>query len=577
MRGVFWKCFFATILAFIVIVAVGAGIVASKSSSKKEIKDHSYLVVDIYGGITEYEPPTNIMGIAIGGNAETLQRILGNLEKASVDKRIDGVIFKISASNGAGLAMLEEMRGAIKKVRAAGKKVYAFTDMMDRNTFYLAAACDSIYAPPSAYVSFLGMSSGSQHVKGTLDKLGIKMDLDQIREYKSAAEMVTRTNMSPEARENKDWLLNEYWDMETKAFKEDRGFTEEKVAELMNRALFTAPEAQAAGLIDRLLYWDQLEKMLKGADKNLRTVSETRYASVEPGKLGLKGAKKIAVVHAQGLIGGRKTRTDPMLGMMMGHESVVAELRRAKEDKDVAAIVFRVDSPGGEGLASDLIGHEIDEISKEKPVVVSMVDVAASGGYMIAYEATKLVADPMTLTGSIGSISAKFNMKGLYNKLGITYDFTEKGPNALFYSEYQDFTPEQWVRFKENHWAGFDMWLRDVAAHRKIAYEAVQKLAMGRVWTGRQAKANGLVDELGGLDKAVEVAKDLAKIPADQKVTLVHYPKKRGFLSLILGGDGAMTEAVNYVVYRYIRNDVAETWRMLTEQNLYLMEEDRTR
>ena len=570
---VFWNCFFATILALAVVVFVVAGMVVSKSDGKKKVESHSYLVVDVYGTIAEYDPPAGIMGEVMGGKPETLQRILSNLEKAAVDKKIDGVVFKISSSNGAGLAMLEEMRGAIKKVRAAGKKVYAYTDSMDRNAFYLAAACDSIYAAPPAYISFLGMGGGSQHVKNALEKLGIKANLHQIREYKSAAELITRAESSPEARENMQWILDERWSMMTQAFKEDRGLTEEKMLELMNFALFTAPEAKTAGLVDRVLYWDELENALKGGEKELRTVSQSTYADVKPEKLGLKGSKKIAVVHANGMIGGRKSKIDPMLGVMMGHETVIAELRRAKKDKNVAAIVFRVDSHGGEGLASDLIGHEVEMVSKEKPVVVSMVDVAASGGYYIAYEATKLVADPMTITGSIGSISGKFNMKGLYDKLGITMDFIEKGPNALFYSDYADFTPEQRKRFEENHWAGFDMWLRDVAEHRKMTYEQVTSLALGRVWTGRQAKANGLIDEVGGLDKAIEVAKDLAKIPADQQVSVVHYPKKKGLLQTLVGGEGGgLAAAANWVIYRYIRDDVAETWNTLSARNLYMLD-----
>jgi protease-4 len=570
----FWKCFFATILAVAVMALVVVGMVASKSEGKKKVGDHSYLVIDIYGEIAEYDPPAGIMAEVMGGKPETLQRILSNLEKAAVDKKIDGVIFKISSSNSAGPAMLEEMRGAIKKVRAAGKKVYAYTDSMDRNAFYLASACDSIYAAPPAYITFLGMSAGSQHIKNTLDKLGIKANIHQIREYKSAAEMITRAESSPEARENKEWILNERWSLMTQAFKEDRGLTEEKIVELMNFALFTAPEAKTAGLVDSVLYWDEIESMLKGEEKELRTVSQATYADVKPEKLGLKGSKKIAVVHANGMIGGRKSRIDPMLGVMMGHESVIAELRRAKKDKNVAAIVFRVDSHGGESLASDLIGHEVEMVSKEKPVVVSMVDVAASGGYYIAYEASKLVADPMTITGSIGSISMKFNMRGLYDKLGITMDFIEKGPNALLYSDYADFTPEQRKRFEENHWAGFDMWLKDVAEHRKMTYEQVTSLALGRVWTGRQAKANGLIDEVGGLDKAIEVAKDLAKIPADQKVTVVHYPKKKGFLQALLGGEGGgLAAAANWAVYRYIRDDVAETWNTVSSQNLYMLDE----
>ena len=573
MRGVFWKCFFATLCAFVVVVFVVAGIVASKSDSKKKIEAHSYLVVDIYGEIAEYDAPSGVMGEIIGGKPETLQRILSNLEKAAVDKKIDGVIFKISSSNSAGLAMLEEMRGAIKKVRAARKKVYAYTDSMDRKAFYLAAACDSIYAPPPAYITFMGMSAGSQHVKLMLAKLGIRPNLHQIREYKRAAEMVTRMDMSPEARENREWIMNECWDMMVQALKEDRGLTEEKMIELMRYGEFTAPEAKVAGLVDRVLYWDELENMLKGKEKALRTVSQTSYADVKPDKLGLKGAKKIAVVHAGGMIGGRKSKIDPLFGVMMGHETVIAELRRAKESKNVMAIVFRVDSGGGEGLASDLIGHEVEVVSNEKPVVVSMVDVAASGGYYIAYEASKLVADPMTITGSIGSIAMKFNMKGLYDKLGITYDFVEKGPNALFFSDYRDFTPEERKRFEENHWAGFDMWLRDVAEHRNMTYEQITNLALGRVWTGRQAKANGLIDEVGGLDKAIEIARELAKIPADEKVTIVHYPKKKGLLSVIFGGEGGISAAANWIVYRFIKDDVAETWNMLNARNLYLVDE----
>jgi protease-4 len=571
---VFWKCFFATLLAFAVVAFVVVGMVASKGGGKKKIENHSYLVVDIYGDLPEYDPPAGILGELTGNKPETLQRVLSNLEKASIDKRIDGVIVKISSTNGAGVAMLEEMRGAIKNVRAAGKKVYAYTDSMDRNVFYLAAACDMIVAPPPTNVSFLGMGAGSQHIKNTLDKLGIKPNLDQIREYKSAAEMLTRTNNSPAAKENIEWLLAERWDMMTQAFKEDRGLTDDKIVELMRFALFTAPEAKTAGLLDSVLYWDELESMLKGTEKELRTVSQATYADVKPEKLGLRGSKKVAVVHANGMIGGRKSKVDPMLGVMMGHESVIAELRRAREDKDVAAIVFRVDSRGGEGLASDLIGHEVAMVAKEKPIVVSMVDVAASGGYYIAYEASKLVADPMTITGSIGSISAKFNMKGFYDKLGITYDFVEKGPNALLYSDYFDFTPEQRKRFEANHWAGFDMWMRDVGVRRNIPYEQMMKLALGRVWTGRQAKENGLVDELGGLDRAIALAKELAKIPEDQKVTVVHYPKKKGFLDLVFGGDGGgFAAAANWVVYRYIRQDVAETLRMLSARDLYLLEE----
>ena len=569
----FLKTFFAILLSFVVIFAIFAGVAVSKiGQGNVKIKNHSYLVVDIYGKILEYNPPGGILSEIMGGEPETLQRILDNMAKAAVDKRIDGVIMRLSSSNSAGLAKLEEMRDAVKKVQAAGKKVFCFTDSMDRKTYYLAAACDSIFAPPPANFSFVGFGVGVPHVKGTLDKLGIKPNVHKIKEYKSAAEVVMRKDMSKYARENEEWMLGEYWDIFARALKNDRGIDEAKITELMKHALFTSGEAQSAGLVDRVCYWDQLEDVLKQKDdKRLRTVTSAQYASVAPAKLGLKGKKKIAVIHAQGTIGGRENKIDPLFGVMMGHESVCAQIRKARLDKNVAAIVFRVDSPGGEGLASDLISREIEITTRVKPVVVSMVDVAASGGYYISYKADKLVADPLTITGSIGSIALKFNMHDFYKKLGVTFGFVTKGPNALMMSSDKDFTKEEWQRFTENHWAGFNMWLEDVAAKRKMSVEKVTSLAYGRVWSGRQAKENGLVDELGGLDRAIDVAKELAGIPAGRKVTIVNYPRKKGFLQMVLSKSGGITAAVNWVLYRYIHQDIWQSWHSLSERSDYLM------
>ncbi len=569
----FLRSFFATMLAIIVIFAIVAGIAVSKMESKPKIKDHSWLVVDIYGEILEYNPPTDIMAEIMGDKPETLTRILCNLEKACVDDRIEGVIMKISGNNTAGRASLQEMRGAIKKVQKAGKKVYAFSDNFDRRAYFLAAACDSIFIPPPAYVSFHGMSVTTTHIKRSLEKLGIKPQMHKIKDYKSAAEMIMRESMSPQSRENKEWLLEEFWDMYTEALGNDRGLTEDQIVAAMEYALFTAEEAKEFGLVDGILYGDELEEMLKLEDEEkLRWVSQGTYEKIKPEKLGLKGKKKIAIIHAQGMIGGRKSRIDPFFGVMMGHQTVIGELRRARLDDDIAAVIFRVDSPGGEGLASDLICHEVEALSKVKPVVVSMVDVAGSGGYYIAYTGTKIVADPMTITGSIGSISGKFNVSGLHDKLGITHDFATKGPKALMYSDYRDFTKEEWDRHVENHWDGFNAWLKDVAEHRGMTFEEAEKLAHGRVWTGRQAKENGLIDEVGGLDTAIGMAKELADIPTDEKVTLLHYPKKKELIEVLLGG-GDLKAAANWVVYRYIRDDLAETWRMVTQEPLHMIDE----
>lgn len=571
----FFKSFFASLLAIVVVIVIIfiVGLTALSVSGEKEtVKDGSYLVIDIYGDIQEYRPPVGIMSEIIGDRPETLQRILGNLEKASVDNRIKGVIMKMSGSNTAGRAMIQEIREAVKKVQKKGKKVYGFSDSIDRKTCFLASACDSVFMPPTAYITFFGFSVTTEHFRGTLDKLEISPQLHKIKDYKSAAEMIMDKKMSKPARDNKEWMLDEFWDMYVQAMREDRGIGEDEIIEIMEMATLSAQDAKEVSLIDSVMYWDEIEEMLKGADEELRVVSQEEYARISPRSVGLRGKKKIAVIHAQGTIGGRKSKVDPMLGIMMGHESIAAELEKARENDGIAAIVFRVNSPGGESLASDLMSHEVDVTKEKKPVVVSMVDVAASGGYYIAYRASKIVADPMTVTGSIGSISGKMNINGLNEKVGITHDFVKKGPNALMFSPYKDFTDKQWKVFTDNHWDGFNRWLEDVAEHRGMTFDEAEKLAHGRVWTGRQGKKNGLVDELGGLTRAVEVAKELAGIEPEERVTLVHYPIRKTLFESIMSGQFDLAAAVNHIIYKYIREDLAETWEMISSERLYMLD-----
>ena len=524
------------------------------------IEDRSWLIVEMYGDLLEYDPPGGIMSQLVDSDVETLQRILDNLEKAAVDDRIEGVIFKVAAGNSVGTAMLQEIRGAIRRVQDTDKKVLVWAESFDRQDYLLLAACDEVLVPPTAYIGFTGFSSETLHVKRAFDKLGIKPNIHTIKDYKSAAETIIREDMSEPAREMRGWIMDEMWETLLETLAADRGFDEEKIVELMQHAYFTADEALDSGLIDRIAYWDELETELKGADEDaLRSVSQGRYAEVLRSKLDLDGDKKIAVIHAQGTIIGRRNDVNPLLGLTMGHESIIAEFRRARLDEDVAAIVFRVDSRGGDALASDLMGHEVEITVGVKPVVVSMVNVAASGGYHISYRASKIVADSMTITGSIGSISGKFNMKGFYEKLGITFDHVERGPMATIESDLRDFTPEERARFEENHWNGFNDWLRDVAEHRDMSFEDAEKLAHGRVWTGRQAVANGLVDEIGDLKHAIELAGQLAGIPADEQVTVEHFPKQKGLLESLMSGDSAAATAAHWIVYRMIREDVAET------------------
>ena len=562
----FFVAFLGALLAIIVLVLLVGSIGGYMAGKQPAIEDRSWLIVEMYGDLLEYDPPGGIMSQLVDSDVETLQRILDNLEKAAVDDRIEGVIFKVAAGNSVGTAMLQEIRGAIRRVQDTDKKVLVWAESFDRQDYLLLAACDEVLVPPTAYIGFTGFSSETLHVKRAFDKLGIKPNIHKIKDYKSAAETVIREDMSEPAREMRGWIMDEMWETLLETLAADRGFDEEKIVELMQHAYFTADEALDSGLIDRIAYWDELETELKGADEDaLRSVSQGRYAEVLRSKLDLDGDKKIAVIHAQGTIMGRRNDVNPLLGLTMGHESIIAEFRRARLDEDVAAIVFRVDSRGGDALGSDLMGHEVEITVGVKPVVVSMVDVAASGGYHISYRASKIVADPMTITGSIGSISGKINMRDFYDKLGITFDHVERGPMATIESDLQDFTPEERARFEENHWNGFNDWLRDVAEHRDMSFEDAEKLAHGRVWTGRQAVANGLVDEIGDLKHAIELAGQLAGIPADEQVTVEHFPKQKGLLESLMSGDSAAATAAHWIVYRTIREDVAETLNFVVQ------------
>jgi protease-4 len=562
----FFKMVLAVLVAQVLLAFViffGLGVLTALFSSggdTVQVADGSWLVIDVYGEIPPYDAPESISS-SIFGEPETLFDIMTNLEKAAADDRIDGVVMKISASNSLGLASLSELRDAISSVRESGKRVIAFTDDLDRNALYLASACDSIFAPNVADVTFTGYGAVESFYKGTLDKLDVHQNLDKIDEYKTAAEPFQRDKMSPENREMTEWLIAEVWDVEMGAISRDRGIPMDSLVACMDYALFTPEEAKRAKLIDDIVYWDELEKRLGGEDEFV-TVTSAEYDDVTRAEVGLKGTKRIAVVHAYGYIGGRESRTDAAIGVMMGHETVIESLRDAAEDERVDAVVFRVDSPGGESLASELIAREVGKVAAEKPIVVSMGDVAASGGYAISSPATKIVADSLTITGSIGSIYGKINIAGAWNKLGITFDTVTKGPNALLWSTVHDFDAAQWQKIKRHHNDSVDRWLADISESRKIPIEELRTYSEGRVWTGRQAKDRRLIDEIGGFARAIEVAKEAAGIPADEEVTLDYYPKKRGLYSLLVSGDAPIT-LVRWAMTRAIRQDVAETMRTL--------------
>ncbi len=549
------------LLAFAVFFGLGVlTALFSSGGDAVHVADGSWLVIDVYGEIPPYHGPESISS-SLFGEPETLSGILTNLEKAAVDDRLDGVVMKISSSNSLGLASLSELRTAIARVRKSGIPVVAFSDDLDRNSLYLASACDSIFMPKVADVTFTGYGAVESFYKGTFDKLGVHQNLHKIKDYKTAAEPFQRDSMSPQNKEMTRWLIQDVWNIELGAIARDRGIPMDSLVACMKHALFTPEEAKRAGLIDQVLYWDELEKRLSD-EEEFPVVTSDEYDDVLRADVGLKGDKRIAIVHAYGFIGGRESRTDATLGVMMGHETVIQSLRDAADDDRVDAVVFRIDSGGGESLASELIAREVGRIAAKKPIVASMGDVAASGGYAISYRATKIVADSLTITGSIGSIYGKINIGGAFNKIGVTFDQVTMGPNALLWSTVHDFDEEQWKRVEAHHNDSVDRWLSDISAARKIPVEELRTYAEGRVWTGRQAMERKLIDDVGGFQRALDLAKEAAGIPVDEAVTLDYFPKKRGLYALLMSGDAPLT-LFRATVARAIRADAAETMRAL--------------
>ncbi len=554
-----------TVSTVVVIAALVAGGVYLATAKDKKIQDGSWLVLDLYGEVHEYDPPGGPLGAVMGGGALTLQDMLDNLGKAAVDERIAGVIFRISSSNDAGWAKLQELRRAVDKVQDAGKPVHAWADALDVRSLYLAAGCDDVMMPTGGYMTFKGAHMARPYIRAMLDKLGIVPHLHKIQDYKAAAEIIMDTHASEPALENMRWLADDVWETVMNALADERSLSRDQLLELMAYAIFTPTEAQDAGLIDEVVYMQDLEDRLKGEkDTRLRTVGHEQYAKVSWKDAGVKKTgPTVAVVHAQGNIGGRENRIDPLMGVMMGHESIVTELQRCRFDDKVKAVVFRIDSGGGESLASDLMAHEVARLAEVKPVVISMVDVAASGGYYIAYKGTRLLADPLTVTGSIGSINGFFNMRGFYDRIGFNKDGISMGPMAELGTDMREPTAEEWARHTEAHWISFNEWLADVAARRGLEFAAAEKLAHGRTWTGTQAKANGLIDDVGNLDDAVALAAELAELDTDRPPRVVHLPEKQGLLaSLTGGGKGAgdpVAAALRAALYRGLRGQVRDT------------------
>ena len=502
------------------------------------------------------EGPTS-MGL-FGELQQSLSTAIRRIDQAAEDKDVQAVWLRISGL-GVGRGKLHELRCAIGRYRKSGKPIYAELTSAGTAEYLLAAACDEIVMPPSGTLMLPGVRAEVTFYKGLFDKLGIEFDMLQMGKYKGAAEPYTRTEMSAPLRESMEALVDDTYDDMARSIGADRGMKDYKIKTLIDRGLYTAAAARGAGLVDQVVYADQFQQSLPKKLKvdEIDFVTKYKKKKVDTDFSGLTGMVKlmelmmggrksaaagkqhrIAVVYAVGPIVEGKSATDLFGDSVIGSTSMVATLRKAAEDDKVAAIVLRIDSPGGSATGSDLIWRETQRI--EKPIIASMGDVAGSGGYYIAMGADRIFAEPGTVTGSIGVVGGKIVLGKLYEKIGLKTEVISRGENSGSFSSNEPFTPEQrkaWTSLLKEIYRQF---VSKAAQGRKMEYKELEALAQGRIYTGRMAKANGLIDELGTLKDAIAAAKGAAGLKADEEVDLLILPKPQTIFEQLFGGPDAM-------------------------------------
>ena len=527
-RGV-WVVIVLIIFA-VFVSAMGLLLLATAVGREPQVAANSTLILRVGGDLNETEPG-GVFGPFMEGTP-TVRSVVEMLRKAKTDTRITSVILRPTGA-GALWGKVQEVRDAITDFRRSGKPAIAYLEYGGEQEFYLATACTKVFLMPTATLDLTGMASYELFLRGTLDKIGAYPDALHIGEYKTASNTFTEHTYTPAHREMAESLNTDLYQQLVRGIADGRRKSEAAVKSLIDHGPFLPEDALRAGLIDDLAYEDELDDKVKLASGRVHYVEMSEYRQVSGSGFGFNRGPRIAVIYAAGIIASGKSSYDSPGGGVVGSDTLVEYLRKARADSSVKAIVLRVDSPGGSAIASDIIWREVVLTKNQKPVVASMSDVAASGGYYIAMPAHAIVAEPSTLTGSIGVVLTKFVIDGTLKKLGMNMEGVSQGKFAGMYSPIRPFSPEERARMAENMQATYDTFVEKAAQGRNTTPEKIDAIGQGRVWTGRQAKAIGLVDELGGLDRAVALAKQRAKIAQDTDVELVIYPPKKSFYDIV--------------------------------------------
>lgn len=532
------------ILAVIGVMAILAGVaaavfVAAAALGKPAVPSRTVLQIDFEQGLVEAIPEDPLAKIMLEEQL-TLIDVVDALGRAADDERVVALVARIGGS-GIGLAHLQEVRDAVQRFRDSGKTAIAYAETFGEfgpgtGGYYLATAFDEIYMQPSGDIGLTGMMYESPFLRGTFDKLEMQPQMGQRYEYKNAMNVYTERSYTEPHRRAMAELLDSQFGQIVRGIALSRGKSEDEVRALIDRGPYLGREALDAGFVDGLKYEDEvyadLETQIDGEPRPLGVQAYVQRA----GRPHTKG-ETVALIYGTGAVSRGSNRYSPLDGSaVMGSDSVVAAFRTAIDDERVKAIVFRVDSPGGSYVGSDSIWRETI-LAKQagKPVIVSMGNLAGSGGYFVAMDAAKIVAQPGTITASIGVLGGKIVTRDLWNKLGITFDAVQAGENAEIFSVMHPYDEQEWSRIEawlDRVYADFT---QKVAEGRGMPLEEVQQIARGRIWTGEAALELGLVDQLGGLHEAFGLAREAIGLEPDAPIRVRRFPAEQTPFQMLFG------------------------------------------
>jgi len=489
----------------------------------------------------------DVVGQFVDRDAESLAGFVDALRRAKADSHITSVVLIPGELDSPYWGKVQELRDAILDFRRSGKPVTAFLEYGGDREYYLATAADRVFLLPSSALDLTGVASYEIFLRGVFDKVGAVPDFIHIGDYKTATNQLTEKSMTPAHREMTESLNRDMYDQLVRGIADGRHKSEAEVRALIDRGPFLAQEALQNGLVDAVAYQDELDdhvKVLRRGDDAVDWIEAKDYRGTDG--VRLRRHPRVAVLYAVGTIVSGRSGFDATDGNVVGSDSIVEDIRRIRDDRSIRGIVLRIDSPGGSSVASDVILREL-QLTKDddpsRPLVVSMSDLAASGGYYIALAGDEIVAQPGTLTGSIGIYSGKIAYGGTLEKVGVTNQTVSNGANADIYSPFAPFSPAQRDKvraFMRDFYTGF---LDKAAESRHKTREEVDALGQGRVWTGAQAMERGLVDRVGGLDVAIAAVKERAGIGPDETVETVIYPRRRSFYEALSDQFGGRSDS----------------------------------